>query len=78
MVIIAFSSTISGNLIFQWLLTQCNDYETKAEYERSHHLLTKFLLLPEMIKVMGTKFTDAIMKLQMNLAAKEEKYAGYV
>ena len=43
-----------------------------------HYILTKFLLLPETKKTIGSPCVNAIIKLQNNLAAKEEKYAGYV
>ena len=72
-----FSLNVSGNHIFQWLLSQCNDCETKKEYDRSHYLLTQFLLLPETKQVIGSPCVNAIIKLKNNLAAKEEKYAGY-
>ena len=66
-----------GNLTFQWLLTQCNDCETKNEYQMSHSLLTKFLFLPETIKALGYPCIKDIRNLQSNLQAKEEKYAGW-
>ena len=46
-----FPLNVLGNLIFQWLLSQCIDCEIKAKDDRSHYLLTKFLLLPEMKKI---------------------------
>lgn len=58
--IIASPFTLSDNLIFQWLLSQCNDCETNAEYDRSHCPFTYFLSKAETKKVLETKCINAI------------------
>ena len=69
---------LSGNLIFQWLLSQCNDCKMKSEYDGSHCLLTHFLSISETKRVLVKKCINTIIKLKINLESKEEKYAGYV
>ena len=69
---------LSGNLIFQWLMAQCNDCETKSEYDRSKDLLLKFLNLKETKAVLSSDCRNAVVRLQNDLAAKINKYGGFV
>ena len=69
---------LPGNLIFQWLMAQCNDCETKAEYDRSKELLFKFLNLKETKDVLSVDGRNTVVRLQNDLAAKINKYGGFV
>ena len=68
----------SGNLMFQWLMAQCNDCETKAKYDRSKGLLFKFLNLKETKAVLSEECQNAVVRLQNDLAAKINKCGGFV
>ena len=64
--------------MFQWLMAQCNDCETKAKYDRSKGLLFKFLNLKETKAVLSKECQNAVVRLQSDLAAKINKYGGFV
>ena len=68
----------SGNLLFQWLMAQCNDCETKAEYDPSKELIFKFLNLKETKAVLSKECQNAVVRLHNDLAAKINKYGGFV
>ena len=68
----------SGNIIFQWLMAQCNNCEAKSEHDRSKELLFKFLNLKETKDVLSSDCRNAVMRLQNDLAAKINKYGGFV
>ena len=51
---------------------------TKAEYDKSNELLTKFLYEADTVQVIGSKYRNAVLKLQDELQSDEAKYAGYV
>ena len=63
--------------MFGWFLSQCNDCESKAEYDRSHIELSLFLRLPETAKVLSNACVEAIKSLQFSLQTREYKLAGY-
>ena len=59
-------------------MAQCNDCETKSEYDRSKELLLKFLNLKETKDVLSGDCRSAVLRLQNDLAAKINKYGGFV
>ena len=59
-------------------MAQCNDCETKTEYDRSTELLFKLLNLKETKDVLSKDCKNAIVRLQNNLAARINKYDGFV
>ena len=67
-----------GHLIFEWLMSLCNDCETQLKFLRSRELLIKFLSLPKTKKDIGQKAINATVGLLNSIYGKESKFAGYV
>ena len=64
-------------MIFWWLIGQCNETETKEEYDRSHDELDKFVEMNETKAVLSIDCINAIKSLQKKLRSKEYKLAFY-
>ena len=71
-------TTLLGQLIFTWLISQSTDCTTKPEYGRSQLELKSFLYLEEVIDVLGVQCVKAIVTFQDHLKTNEYKLAGYV
>jgi hypothetical protein len=71
-------NTFIGMVIFLWFLSQCNDCETKEEYDRSHKDLSKFLNRKATRSALSRDCILAIRSLQAKLKSKEFKLAGYL
>ena len=77
------SSTMSfyshvGNILFSWLLSQCNHCETKEEYDRYQHELTLFLQMPDTQAALSIYCINSFVKLQKSLKILKNKLAGYI
>ena len=59
-------------------MAQCNDCETKAEYDRWKELLFKCLNLTVTKAVLSKDCQNAVVWLQSDLAAKINKCSGFV
>ena len=53
-------------------------YRTKAQYDRSHQLLSQMILSPASREVLSSECINAIQKLQMTMKEKEQYLAFYV
>ena len=74
--LLLFSSYL-GTLLYQWLLRQSTDCETKAEYDASYQLLMNFLSMDQTVDDLGKECIEAVTKLQLSLRAKESKIGNH-
>ena len=72
------TTSILGLVVYNWIVSQTSNCQTRLEYGKSHEELSQFLSRNGTKSALGTKCIQSMMELQMSLKTKESKLAGYL